>query len=491
MNLLVLISYALIFWILRLVLVPDGLVNDEARQFIDATSFDLGYAKQAPLFTWLIWGTVKLFGFKIYLISLWMHIFIFGIYWAMYKAFSFMLKPRSALLASFSVLFVPLFSYQFYRYMVHSALMSAIAALAIALFVYILSLASNQSNAQTRIWAYGAFGLLLGLGILAKYNFIFFLGVLVLACLCSALGRAVLLRFETLISFLTGALVCLPHLLWLQGNDFPPLNYALGQAKLGALLENLSISYFANTYLHLFVFLIIFMIFFASKLRAAMELANENPFLHLMRMIFVLCLASPLVLTLVLQSGFFTARWLAAIELLFIFSCFALISSQLEGGELFDKFESKKQIYAGLLMAIVLTTFGLKTATYAFPGSIELFVTSRPYKALAHELTDKFAELGLNIKDQKIYSFRDVNLLAGLKAQIPNLQIALIESKSDAAKVQGQSFVIWDLNQMSRQKMDRRLTKFAIGSDFRYIGDIELLYKNSKDLYFQLGLAMI
>ncbi len=410
-----LLVYSLSFWLLRLLVLPEGLFDDEARQYLDASSFQWAYGKQAPLFTWLA-ALLRYIGFfNPAGLSLLSHIGIFITAFCFYKAVSYFYKARTALLVTGALLFMLMFSYEFYRYMVHSIWMLAISALALVLYMRLLSFTTvSNTRLLDKVISYSLFGAVLALGLLSKYNFAFFIFVLLLASLVSSLGRSLVFNSCIVCSLVAFAVFFIPHAL---ANSSVATDHALLRSQIG--VPSFSLKYFWDIYSHIIIYLVIFASLWFKQLRAVWGQLLSSAQYRLFFYVLVLSLLLPLVLVLVFQFGHFTQRWLACLHLLVVFSSFVLLSAAVPDADLL-KFPSAR--YQRILVILIwLSTLGLKASAYLQPDFWGPHILSRPYAALAKDLSASYPE-------QEIYVLRDLNLYAGLKSQMKNSEVFFIRN---------------------------------------------------------------
>src|SRR5262249_3904704 len=149
--------------LLRLALSPS-LIPDEADLALFSQSLAWGYSEQPPLYSWLVWAAVRLFGLRVFSLTLVRMLVLATVALALFAVARTMLRQRRlVLLCVFSLFLFPSFAWNALNYLTHSLLVCALC-LATARAVLLLP--------QRRGWvAYVVLGLWLGLGILAKYNF--------------------------------------------------------------------------------------------------------------------------------------------------------------------------------------------------------------------------------------------------------------------------------------------------------------------------------
>lgn len=180
---------------------------DEAEQVFYAQHLKLGYGAQPPLYAWLQWLMFKLTGVGHLGLSLLKNMLLFGLYWSVYRTGRLLLGPlQGAALAASLVLIVPLgWEAQIDR--THSLLASALAA---GTLLACFALQRQPGRTALRV----LLGVLVGLGLQSKYNFLIF--ALGLACASCAVKeyRSRLWTRSAWLSLAAALIVLLPHGIW-------------------------------------------------------------------------------------------------------------------------------------------------------------------------------------------------------------------------------------------------------------------------------------
>jgi 4-amino-4-deoxy-L-arabinose transferase-like glycosyltransferase len=200
--------YLLLIALIKGQLYLGGLGHD-ADQLVLSQAFQLGYDnRNPPLFTWLVIGASQFLG-----------------------------PGLGAVLAVKSLTMLTLYGFLYLaaRRALHDPVMAALAALApFAMYEVGLWLAIKYSNTAAlaalctvsvyvllrlgesgRTFWYAAFGVVAGLGLLAKYNFAIILVALILASLCDAGFRARLRDRRILLSLAIALAIVAPHAYWM------------------------------------------------------------------------------------------------------------------------------------------------------------------------------------------------------------------------------------------------------------------------------------
>ena len=203
---LVLAGYLGVHLLLRLALSPS-LIPDEAETALFSQSLAWGYSEQPPLYSWLVWGLVRLLGLSVFTLTLARMLVLAAVPVALYATARTMIRDRRRVLLCVSSLFLfPSFTWNAVNYLTHSLLLCAVS---LATVCCILQLPQRRDCRS-----YALLGLWLGLGMLSKYNFVVFATALFLAGLSCRPYRAGLLDRRLLLTGVIAGLLVLPHLLW-------------------------------------------------------------------------------------------------------------------------------------------------------------------------------------------------------------------------------------------------------------------------------------
>ncbi|WP_144184369.1 ArnT family glycosyltransferase [Elioraea rosea] len=203
---------------------PD-LYADEAQYWVWAQDLRLGYVTKPPLVAWLIAGTTALCGPGEGCIRLSSPLLHAGTALLLCATAARLFGARAALWAASVYATLPAVS-------VSSAIVSTDAALLFAWAAALHALVRLREGAGLAWWA--VLGLSLGLGFLAKYAMVGFLGGLVLTLILDREARSTLLRGAG--PWLAAALalaVLTPNLAWNLWNGFATVRHVGENANLG------------------------------------------------------------------------------------------------------------------------------------------------------------------------------------------------------------------------------------------------------------------
>ncbi len=194
------------------VMLSGHLDYDEAEQALLSQWLLAGYTEQPPLYTWLQHFLFVLFGKNVFAVSLMKNGLLLLTYICVFFAAREILHDvRPAILATVSLLLIPQIAWESQRDMTHTTLVVFSAAATLWQVIRLI----NHRNLTN----YCIFGLLLGIGILAKANYYLFICVLLLTLSSFAAGRKVLFSQKILISILIAAAATGTYFLWMAGNQ--------------------------------------------------------------------------------------------------------------------------------------------------------------------------------------------------------------------------------------------------------------------------------
>lgn len=304
------------YFLLHLLIRATGsaaLELDEAEQIVLAQWWLAGYSGQPPLYAWVQAGVFQLLGMNLWALSLVKNALLFLMWMFMFLSARHVLGDvRLAVLVTLTLFLIPQLAWESQRDLTHSVLVTALASA----FLYTML----QWLDRPHFGLYVLLGLLFGLGVLAKYNFLVFAAAMVLVLLSFTRGRATLLDPRILWSALVGLLVILPHALWFwQSHDLG--TQALGKLEYGAGLWPwsglgslaLAVLGFLAPWL-----LVMAVIFRGDFLRALVNRSDDPGAFPFRRYIWVVL--GMLLLMALFGVGHFKDRWMQ--PLLFLFPLF-------------------------------------------------------------------------------------------------------------------------------------------------------------------------
>jgi len=182
--------------------------RDDAEQILFAQTWAWGYAPgKAPLYTWLVILSQSLFGVGVFAVEAVKFALIALLYVLLYRGARRVLRDeRLAALAGLSPLALYIVAWDATLNYSHTVLLLSVC---VATFTALLRLERRQG------WAdYGLLGALLGLGLLAKYNYGLFAAALALAALADPVLRPRLLSVRSVLALAVALAIVAPHGAW-------------------------------------------------------------------------------------------------------------------------------------------------------------------------------------------------------------------------------------------------------------------------------------
>ncbi|MFS4467641.1 glycosyltransferase family 39 protein [Maribacter sp. 2210JD10-5] len=208
-NILALLSF---FAITGIPFFKSAMELEDAEQAYYSQWLRWGYDDQPPLYTWLQFGVNRIFGVSKFSFSLLRGLIFSSILIALHRLAKHTLSNSAK--AELSVLcfaLVPVFMDFTFRRLSHTSLL---CLLIVSSFLIIQRLTVKKS-----ILNYSVLGLLIGLGMLSKYNYVLFLGALMLSVLFDRNLRQLIVHRYFVVTMLLAALLVAPHFYWLLGPE--------------------------------------------------------------------------------------------------------------------------------------------------------------------------------------------------------------------------------------------------------------------------------
>ena len=398
------LAFALMLWALS----PGRTLQDALAAELLQGHLAGGYQlRNPPLYEWLLWGVQQLVGPGplSYLILRYSLIALTGIlfYVALLRTVA-----SARLAAAFSLSLVLFF---WFGWEIHQSVSHTLALLAAVLALFIASLAYAEWPTAMRAFL---LGLIIGLGLMAKWSFLLVLLSLAAALAITPETRRIFREPRTLLVLAGAALPILPFGLWLATIDpdlvgrrtVPPGRaLSLDQALQGlaAFLTGIPL---------VFLPWIAFVLFFAWRFpkRPPSQPALSHAVairLASLTAIVTLALMAALLLSAFATGGALFGIGRFAIHYLFPFSLFAALAL---AGLVAQRVEEQRfgQRLATVSLAVALVIFFVKLASfYVVPGGLEA-TNLLPYARLADELTRR----GLGTAQFVTLSPRDAGNLA-------------------------------------------------------------------------------
>src|SRR5438067_4588772 len=204
--LLAVLAYFVAYLVLRLA-EQGGLERDEAEIVYLARDLRLGYGTQPPLYNWVQWLAFQAFGLDRFALVIVKDLSLALTFVIMYCAARPLAGRNGARAAAAMLMLFPQVSWEALRTQTHSVIMTTLAC---ALLWAYVGLLGRQSPAR-----YAGFGLVAGLGLLAKYNFAMLLAAVAGASLLVPEHRRRLWNRKVWIALVLALLLFAPHAAWI------------------------------------------------------------------------------------------------------------------------------------------------------------------------------------------------------------------------------------------------------------------------------------
>lgn len=403
---------------------------DEAEQLMLTQQFSWGYGAQPPLYTWLQMGFFQLAGVSILGLSLLKNLLLLATFLLIHAAARILTASRRcAVAAAASLPLLPQVAWESQSDLTHSVLSAALAAAALACFL-------QACRSRQTAW-YVLFGLCLGAGTLAKYNFIFWGVGLLAAAVSMREYRPAVLHRRMLAALLAGAFLLLPHGLWILRH--PELAFAssrkLGRsdhwlASMETALWDLPVTTVAFLGPLLLTYALLFMRAPHGRLRRP-----STPGERLLLRTWLAIAALLLILILSARATQVHGRWLLPVLVCVPVLAAALIRDALDARRL--------RWLCGIALVVLLTVAALLPARIVLaeklgrPERLNL-----PFDALAAQLPARVPEGALLVTE---LGHKGGNLMAGnLRLHLPRRLVVSRDHLDLFAGGQPTWFLAWD-----------------------------------------------
>ena len=382
-----LFSYFSLHILLR-VLVSDSLDYDEAEQALLSQWLLPGYTEQPPLYTWVQYYLIQLFGKKIFAISLLKNLLLFLTYLSVYLSAERLLKDtRTAILATSSLLLIPQIAWESQRDMTHTTLVVFAAA-----SVLWLTLRLIENRTFLNYWLLGMF---CGIGFLAKANFTLFFAVISLTLITFPEGRKIIFSKMVFITLLFTIAMNAYYFSWMYSNQEIVFS---ATHKFKQVVETYSLqgikSFFTSTFMFLTPLWFFYLLFFPAGFWRDKEQrsAFSSRFMSRYGLVSVSIL---IIVVIVFKITYVKDRWLQPL----LFAAPLIFFSGLE-----VKAISQKQFKRFLIVA-VLAAMGVYIAftlrVVSAPLSHTYSRLSYPFTALAIDIRKSGFSSGLIISNKR------------------------------------------------------------------------------------------
>lgn len=193
-------------------LFKNALELEDAEQAYYSQWLRWGYDDQPPLYTWLQYGVNKIFGINRISFSFLRGILFAGILLFLYRFSVMRIKDvDKSKLAILLLVLIPVFIDFTFRRLSHTSLL----CFSIIGTYYCIQLMIRKKSFLN----YLLFGAFVGVGLLSKYNYIFFLISFILVSVWDKELRCAVCNPKILVSILVSLLLIAPHSYWLIGPE--------------------------------------------------------------------------------------------------------------------------------------------------------------------------------------------------------------------------------------------------------------------------------
>ncbi|WP_299324628.1 glycosyltransferase family 39 protein [uncultured Maribacter sp.] len=190
----------------------SALELEDAEQAYYSQWFRWGYDDQPPLYTWLQYGFNTIFGVGKISFSILRGILFAGTLLMLYRYSKLRIKDvETSKLAILALVFIPVYIDFTFRRLSHTSLL----CLSVVASYYCIQLLMQRKS----ILNYLLLGFVVGVGLLSKYNYAFFLVTFALGSLWDKDLRAIVFSPKMLFTILLSCLLVAPHTYWLLGPD--------------------------------------------------------------------------------------------------------------------------------------------------------------------------------------------------------------------------------------------------------------------------------
>lgn len=287
--------------------VSTSLEIDEAEQAFVSQFLQLGYGSQPPFYNWLQYGLGAVLGPSLATMTALKNLLLFlcCLFYGL-AAREIVAQQRLVSIAMLGVLTLPPIFLLAQRDLSHT-----VAALfAVSLFLY----GFLRTLTRPSLAAYALTGLAVGIGFIAKYNFVLLPAAAVIAVLCEHGLRARLFDWRILVALAIAALIALPHGWWILQNIRSASEGTLiemrehhAEGRLAQAFDGL-VSFISATIRGSAVPLVVFGLVFRKHLAAIW--AAENQWTRLIGRMLLICLAAVAVVILTVAATHIREKWL-------------------------------------------------------------------------------------------------------------------------------------------------------------------------------------
>lgn len=342
-------AYCVLFAILR-ISCSETLSPDEAEQLLNISEFSWGYINQAPLYSWILYFISKFIPINVTVLTLSKYLACFCFLLFFYKSARLVWHENIALAILLSLVLFITYAHNFHQDLTQSILVSTLASF--CLYLVLLSLRGEQILRSFLL------GVALALGMLAKYNFVFFAAPVFTGLLFTRPGRKMIWSRNFALTLITGLIVFLPHWLWELKHGAGLINHAVNKTSLSTTgfysLDNflrLTYSLVPSLIIPALTLAVVFYPYIRKKLTS-----NQFIIWGLLSLVF------PLLVIFILKSEYFNIRWLCTCLFLYLLALWSLIDETRAHEK---TFQTRLKIFSIICFMLIASSL-LQRAVYNF-----------------------------------------------------------------------------------------------------------------------------
>ncbi|SOC39981.1 dolichyl-phosphate-mannose-protein mannosyltransferase [Rhizobium subbaraonis] len=399
-------AYFVVNFLVRMAL-PDSLERDEAQQILLSQWLAAGYDTQPPFYNWLQYALIQITGPSVFAISLLKNGMLFAAYLAYGLAARTVLKDRDlAIIATLSLLTIPQIAFEAQRDLTHTV--AVVFAAALFLYGFFRTLAAPTAL------SYLVTGIAIGIGMIAKYNFVLLPAAGLLAILFDGEWRQRVFDWRLLLTVAAALAIVAPHALWLfdhlalaSGGTMEKLSD--GSTTISSqILEGL-LSLVTAILGFSAVTVVVFAIVLRGNLWRALSAGNRwTALIEAMMAIFLLAL---LLLILFAGAAHIKDRWLTPLLLVLpLYLCLKIEAAGLGNALQLKRFAP---IAAAIMIAVPAILFG-RVASAGLTGDYQKL--NVPYDAFARNIADEGIRPAAILTD-------DTHLAGNLRLHFPGIPV--------------------------------------------------------------------
>jgi 4-amino-4-deoxy-L-arabinose transferase-like glycosyltransferase len=389
--LLLLAAYFILHILIRVTL-TDSLAMDESEQALAYAHLQLGYGTQPPLYSWLQWLTFSTFGFTVFSFALLKNVILFALYAGLFVLAEPLIGVGGAITASASMLLMPEIAWESQRDLTHTVLLTTIVCWSLCCYFAMLR--------KPTVWRYALFGLLIGLGLLSKYNYTVFIGGLACASLAVREHRQIIWNNKLWLTAIIALLCILPHAVWLlthldaaSGGTLAKMREGATQSYIENVLRGFGSMVWGAIGFLTPLWIIYLLVGWRAFKRPAIDRADTNVrfFLWLYAAFFAL-------MCVILLTGYISnikGRWLQQLLFPLPVVCFLLLPAL-----------ARSEVYRKILRLVavlaLLILIGIPLRVQLGPYLDKYSRSHYPYPQLSSELEQRFPQANTLIVGEKL-----------------------------------------------------------------------------------------